>query len=261
MSVKKDARTVVLFDVDGTLTKPRNAVTQKVLSMLRALLQLVSVGIIGGSRVGLIEEQLGPDILHEVDFVFAENGLSVFQKGVNIASTSLLDALGEAQLQEFINCCLHYIAELRIPQKRGTFIEFRTGMLNISPIGRNCSQAERDAFEEYDKEHKVRRGMIEHLQKRFGHLNLVYSIGGQISFDVMPAGWTKEFALQYLPESEYSRIVFIGDKCYQGGNDWEIFSHPRVEGYAVNGPDETISILQKLFPELGALWSESSLAP
>jgi hypothetical protein len=33
----------------------------------------------------------------------------------------------------------------------GTFIEYRTGMLNISPIGRNCSHAERDAFEEYDK--------------------------------------------------------------------------------------------------------------
>lgn len=34
---------------------------------------------------------------------------------------------------------------------RGTFIEFRTGMLNISPVGRNCSQEERDAFEIYDK--------------------------------------------------------------------------------------------------------------
>jgi hypothetical protein len=34
---------------------------------------------------------------------------------------------------------------------RGTFIEFRSGMLNVSPIGRNCSQEERDEFEKYDK--------------------------------------------------------------------------------------------------------------
>ena len=34
---------------------------------------------------------------------------------------------------------------------RGTFIEFRSGMLNVSPIGRNCSQEERDDFEKYDK--------------------------------------------------------------------------------------------------------------
>lgn len=34
--------------------------------------------------------------------------------------------------------------------KRGTFIEFRNGMLNVCPIGRNCSQAERDEFEQFD---------------------------------------------------------------------------------------------------------------
>jgi hypothetical protein len=33
----------------------------------------------------------------------------------------------------------------------GTFIEFRSGLINISPIGRNCSQQERDEFEKYDK--------------------------------------------------------------------------------------------------------------
>jgi len=39
----------------------------------------------------------------------------------------------------------------------GTFIEFRSGMLNISPIGRNCSQEERDEFERFDKEAGVRK--------------------------------------------------------------------------------------------------------
>lgn len=34
---------------------------------------------------------------------------------------------------------------------RGTFIEFRNGMLNISPIGRNCTKEERIEFSEIDK--------------------------------------------------------------------------------------------------------------
>jgi Eukaryotic phosphomannomutase len=38
---------------------------------------------------------------------------------------------------------------------RGTFIEFRSGMINVSPIGRNCSQEERDEFERYDKVHMI----------------------------------------------------------------------------------------------------------
>lgn len=28
---------------------------------------------------------------------------------------------------------------IELPLKRGTFIEYRNGMVNISPIGRNCS--------------------------------------------------------------------------------------------------------------------------
>ena len=34
---------------------------------------------------------------------------------------------------------------------RGTFIEFRNGMLNVSPVGRNCTKEERDQFEAYDQ--------------------------------------------------------------------------------------------------------------
>jgi hypothetical protein len=79
-----------------------------------------------------------------------------------------------------------YLATIDIPVKRGTFIEFRNGMLNVSPIGRNCSHAERDAFEAYDKEHGIRKTMVETLQARFAHFGLKYSIGGQISFDVFP---------------------------------------------------------------------------
>ena len=37
-----------------------------------------------------------------------------------------------------------------IVSDRGTFIEFRAGMINISPIGRNCNKQERNDYEEFD---------------------------------------------------------------------------------------------------------------
>ena len=40
-----------------------------------------------------------------------------------------------------------------LPTHRGTFIEFRNGMLNISPIGRSCTPEERIEFSELDKVH------------------------------------------------------------------------------------------------------------
>lgn len=76
--------------------------------------------------------------------------------GELLAVQSLKKHLGEDNLKRLINFVLHYIADLDIPIKRGTFIEFRNGMINVSPIGRNCSQEERDEFEVYDKSANVR---------------------------------------------------------------------------------------------------------
>ena len=62
--------------------------------------------------------------------------------------------------------------------RRGTFLEYRNGMMNISPIGRNCSKDERNDFEEFDKTAKVRPAFVEALQKELADLNLQFSIGG-----------------------------------------------------------------------------------
>lgn len=78
------------------------------------------------------------------------------QEGQLLAVQSLKKELGETTLKRFLNFILHYIADLDIPIKRGTFVEFRKGMLNVSPIGRNCSQEEREDFLAYDEKAGVR---------------------------------------------------------------------------------------------------------
>ncbi|XP_021888316.1 phosphomannomutase-like [Carica papaya] len=149
------------------------------------------------------------------------------------------------KLKEFINFTLHYIADLDIPIKRGTFIEFRSGMINVSPIGRNCSQEERDEFEKYDKVHNVRPKMVAVLREKFAHLNLTFSIGGQISFDVFPQGWDKTYCLRYL--DDFSEIHFFGDKTYKGGNDHEIYESERTVGHTVTSPEDTMQQCKALF--------------
>lgn len=55
---------------------------------------------------------------------------------------------------------------------RGTFIEFRNGMINVSPVGRNASQIERDEFCNWDKESHCREKFVEALRKEFADLGL-----------------------------------------------------------------------------------------
>ncbi|KAL3829642.1 hypothetical protein ACJIZ3_018444 [Penstemon smallii] len=236
---------IALFDVDGTLTAPRKVATPKILEFMQELRKVVTVGIVGGSDLVKISEQLGKSVINDYDYVFSENGLVAHKDGLLIGTQSLKSFLGEEKLREFINFTLHYIADLDIPVKRGTFIEFRSGMLNVSPIGRNCSQEERDEFEKYDKLHNIRPKMVSVLCEKFSHFNLTFSIGGQISFDVFPRGWDKTYCLKYL--DEFNEIHFFGDKTYKGGNDFEIYESERTKGHAVTSPEDTVNQCTTLF--------------
>jgi len=68
---------------------------------------------------------------------------------------------------------LRYIADIEgLPAMRGTFIEFRNGMINVSPVGRNASQAERSEFEAWDNKTQTRAKLIEAIKKEFPNLGL-----------------------------------------------------------------------------------------
>lgn len=236
---------LALFDVDGTLTAPRKVVTPEMLEFMKELRKVITIGVVGGSDLIKISEQLGKTVITDYDYAFAENGLVAYKGGEEIAIMSLKKHLGEDKLKEFINFTLKYIAELDIPIKRGTFIEFRNGMINVSPIGRNCSQEERDEFEKYDKVHKIRPTMVSLLREKFAHLNLSFSIGGQISFDVFPHGWDKTYCLRYL--EGFHEIHFFGDKTFKGGNDYEIFESEKTIGHTVTSPEDTRRQCTELF--------------
>ncbi len=83
--------------------------------------------------------------------------------------------------------------------------------------------------------------MVTAMQQKFARLNLKYSIGGQISFDVFPIGWDKTYSLNFLKAEDWDEIHFFGDKTFEGGNDFEIFTHARVIGHTVTSPADTIA--------------------
>lgn len=193
---------LVLFDVDGTLTPARKVIKSEFAEFLYSKLKpKVTIGVVGGSDYAKVIEQLdGKRALDEFDYIFAENGLVHFEKGVEVSRQSIQKYLGEDLIKRLINFCLHYIADLDIPVKRGTFIEFRSGMINVCPIGRQCTYDERLEFNRFDNQHSIRQKMVEALRKEFADVGLTFSIGGQISIDVFPNGWDKTYCLRHVSE-------------------------------------------------------------
>lgn len=189
----------------------------------------------------------GHDIFQDFDYCFAENGLTAYKSGKELASQSFIGWIGEEKYKQMVKFILHYIADLDIPVKRGTFIEFRNGMINVSPIGRNASTKEREEFEKYDNEHNIRRDFVAALKEKFGDFGLTFSVGGMISFDVFPTGWDKTYALRHVEQEGFKEIHFFGDKTHKGGNDYEIYTDDRTIGHTVKGPEDTMQQLRELF--------------
>lgn len=249
----RKGKTLLLFDIDGTLTESRKVIKENMVSCLKkaASFKEIDIATVGGSDLPKAQEQL-QSAIDLLKFVFTENGLVYLDEKKELHKVDKISTyLGYDKLKEFVNFCLKYICELDIPIKTGTFVELRTGILNISPIGRNCTQEERDAFVVYNKEHhileKFRETLVKNFSEKFG---LEISIGGQISFDVYPIGWDKRYCLRFL-EKLYDNIIFFGDKGYYGGNDYEIITDDRItRGVRVKNPEETIKFIEKIIEEV-----------
>ncbi|KAF0990049.1 hypothetical protein HZS_7570 [Henneguya salminicola] len=120
-------------------------------------------------------------------------------------------------------------------------------MINICPIGRNCSLTERKQFAEIDRVHGIREKFVSVLKQKFGVDCLKFSIGGQISIDIFPIGWDKSYCLNHLNLNDFQEIHFFGDRTLEGENDYELYIHSSVIPHSVIGPEDTINKISDLF--------------
>lgn len=71
--------TLLLFDIDGTLTDPRQKITKEMSIFLSKLRKKCVIAIVGGSDLSKQKEQLGATIHEDFDYIFSENGLIAYE--------------------------------------------------------------------------------------------------------------------------------------------------------------------------------------
>ena len=226
---------LLLFDVDNTLTISRGKITGEMKCLLEKLKSTYHLGIVSGSDLPKLKEQL-EDAIEYFTWIFSENGLATYFMGNLFSSNDIVKHIGEKLYVELVNDCMLEMSKIILPIKRGCFLELRTGLLNLCPIGRSCSQKEREEFEKYDNEFKIRQSLCETLSSKYK--NLRFSIGGQISIDIFPYGWDKTYCLDFI-DKKYTEICFFGDRICEGGNDYEIGNDQRVKAFKVNNWKDT----------------------
>ena len=263
---------IVLFDMDGTTTPARKSMPRDIAEKLFILHNRgYDIGIISGSGLNYILEQC--DVFFKMYGtrldnlkIYPCNGTKYFKWNVErnepekVYNSSIRTELGDSKLKRVLNALLNYQIDLMNNYEfssrfnyTGTFVDYRESMINWCPIGRNANFSDRAIFEDLDEYFKIRERFSRVLTKDPVFTGLSIKIGGATSFDIYPHGWDKTLPL--LQKTEQSNlkdceIIFVGDRCEPGGNDYELYSYIQEKNsdnaYKTSGPDETILIIDNI---------------
>jgi hydroxymethylpyrimidine pyrophosphatase-like HAD family hydrolase len=267
--------TAVLFDIDVTLTPPRQPITADMVKIIDRL--NIPFGVAGGSHLDLLMKQFfEPMFLHgyrKQFTAFLSNGAIEYacdlSESISVSVVKTFDIrkhLGEEDYGFLINTLEATLKEpeFRLPsdlEVYGDTIAFRGSMVNMAPIGRLKiegpeAQDNRKNFVRFDTETGYRLSVMAHLNKLLSQLidkkDLKITLGGQTSFDIGIRGKDKTNAVTSFFEAGYQHVIFFGDALFEGGNDysiremeqsWPAESPQTLEAIQVESYDDTVKKL------------------
>jgi len=256
---------VVLFDMDGTLTKSRNKIDDSMIDCVIDLLRYCDIGIVTGSGFDYLSEQCS-DLWENDNFtpgkngqnnitLFPCNGTQAFKRfegeWISFYEKNMREEIGgerfSSLLQGILRLQTKYVNDyFRKGPLTGNFVSIRGSLINWSPIGRCANSEEREKFSKIDKKYSIRPNLrsqlLFFLESRYIE-NVIVSLGGDTSLDIYPRGWDKTHVLKHFDKN--IDAWFVGDRCHGAGNDRSIYERllPQKRSFQTTGPNETIRII------------------
>jgi phosphomannomutase len=233
--------TAFCFDVDGTLTPSRGLIDPTFKLFFMDWLENLSTNdqayLVSGSDYPKTVEQVGGAICHTVDGVFSCAGNMLFINGIEEYRHDF--KLTDSERAALKNELYHSGFTLRT----GNHIEERVGLVNFSIVGRNATKQEREIYKLWDEQTHEREEMVKRLNAMFTRLECV--IGGEIGIDIHLKGYDKSQVLDWVVNCP---VIFFGNQCYPGGNDYPLAKLADV-CYNVSSWQETWEILKEKYSE------------
>ena len=228
-----------IFDVDGTLTPSRMMMDEAFRLWFLNFCADNDVYLVTGSDKKKTFGQIGGQVYDSVKKVYQSQGNDVWiGDKLNVKTMRM-------KMPEPMKVLLeHFLDESKFPYRTGNHIEIRPGLINFSIVGRNATVEQRREYIKWDLRVKERALLAQMIREA----NEMYdvSVAGETGIDIVRAGLNKS---QILQDFDAENVVFFGDKCEEGGNDYEIALRTKQCGgtvYQVDGWEHTWRLLKTL---------------
>lgn len=201
-----------------------------------------------GSDYPKTQEQVGNDLLDNIQAVFCCAGNAIYHKGH-------LKYSNKWTLKEpMVNWLNDQLRFSLFTGKTERHIENRIGLVNFSVVGRAANKEQRAKYVEYDRRTGERKKIAKLFNEKFGNLAIA-QVAGETGIDIMEPGKDKGQIAQYFVEP-HVHVYFFGDQMESGGNDYPLaraleanyiqMKQSKATSVKVKSWKDTLNYLQKM---------------
>lgn len=243
---------VIAFDVDDTLVKSKNPLTDEMRDLLARLLKKYQVAIISGSRYEIFQtniikplaEVAGDDLKNMHILPTCGTRYYTYSGDPDEWTLEYAEDFTEEQKTEITEACERRAREFGLwPENPyGEVIEDRLSQIAMSMLGQQAPAEEK--YEWYSKHKEEAYRLTEKIAEDLPDYEVRY--GGTTTVDVTGKGIDKAYGMQRLLDTlglSQESALFIGDRLEEGGNDFPVKAMG-VDTIDVSGWEDTPHVVR-----------------
>jgi phosphomannomutase len=238
-----DSVDLVAFDLDDTLAPSKSSLDPQMAELLAALLEVVQVCVISGGQFGQFESQLIRGLPASAAPLFARLHLlptcgTQYYRYEDGWQQQYAENLTEEQKKAALSALESNAKELGLWESEtwGPILEDRGSQITFSALGQEAPVDAKKAWDPTGARKEALRAATAPLLPE-----LEVRSGGSTSIDITRQGIDKAYGMRKLADLTgvpLARMVFVGDRLDEGGNDYPVKA-TGVRTYAVTGWPDT----------------------
>jgi phosphomannomutase len=243
---------VIIFDLDGTLTKSKSDLDEEMARLIAELLEQRSVAVTSGCSFHQFEDQFLDNLPKTANrsnlFLFptcSASGYYFDEKTGKYyrAYSNLMPTKAVKRVLRAFEATFAEIGYTHPKRTYGPIFENRGSQLTFSALGQEAPLLLK---RKWDPNQKKRLTIRRHLRPKLPNFEI--SIGGTTSIDVTRKGINKTLCVRKLIERLHvnkKEMLFVGDALFKGGNDY-IMKSAGIQCVPVSGPKETKKLVTRI---------------
>ncbi len=242
-------KSLIIFDLDGTLAKSKSALDKSMADLLDKLLTVAKVAVISGGAWPQFEKQLlsnlpKDDRLNDL-YLLPTSGTKFLKYDDGKWNQLYAEDFTSEDKTKIIDALNKSLDETGLREKKhyGEIIEDRGSQITMSALGQEAPlEVKKDWDPKFEKRKKI-KAILDPLIPEFS-----VGMGGASSIDVTRPGVDKAYGIHKLEEVlgiPINQMIFIGDALFPGGND-EPARRTGATCIRVRDPEETERVIQAI---------------